>query len=437
MRNGIPFAGSALVLISLLTLLGYWSKKQEKVSEKPRLIISSDIGGTDPDDNQSMIHFLMYSDRFQTEGLISSPSYGAGSKEEILNMIALYEKDLPKLKPHASGFPDPDSLRAVVKQGQGGLAPFVGYQTATEGSDWIVECARREREQPLWILVWGGLEDLAQALHDAPEIQSKIKVYWIGGPNKKWSTNSYAYIAGHFPDLWFIEANAVYRGFFSNTKAVDSLKNENYYGHFINEAGHLGQRFQSYYKGSIKMGDTPSLLYLMNGDPYDPLGDSWGGSFQNIRHSPRSFFHRHTSLNDTVSVFSIVEYRFAGPQLNIPPDSACFTMVVSAGMGEQQWSGYYLGHGQYAIRYAPKKAETLSYTLTSEIPGFPGGEGQLVVTNTWPGEGSADDFPLGENWYTDPSDPALFDKGWQGAKTVLKWRKEVLLDWARRWEWLK
>ena len=43
-----------------------------KPAEKPRILISTDIGGTDPDDNQSMAHFLMYSDEFDTEGLVSS-----------------------------------------------------------------------------------------------------------------------------------------------------------------------------------------------------------------------------------------------------------------------------------------------------------------------------------------------------------------------------
>lgn len=73
-------------------------KAQKSIAEKPRILISTDIGGTDPDDNQSMIHLLMYSDKFNIEGLVSSPSFGNGSKEEILKMIDLYEKDLPKLK---------------------------------------------------------------------------------------------------------------------------------------------------------------------------------------------------------------------------------------------------------------------------------------------------------------------------------------------------
>src|ERR1044071_8072873 len=117
---------------------------QNPVPVKPRILISTDIGGTDPDDNQSIIHLLMYSDKFTIEGLVSSPSFGKGSKEEILRMIDLYQKDLPKLQKHAEGFPSPNALRIISKQRLQGAAPFAGHTTATEGSDWIVKCARKK-----------------------------------------------------------------------------------------------------------------------------------------------------------------------------------------------------------------------------------------------------------------------------------------------------
>jgi hypothetical protein len=164
------------VLTGLFVFVSITLIAQKPVPVKPRILISTDIGGTDPDDNQSMTHFLMYSHMFQTEGLVSSPSYGAGSKNELLRMIDLYEKDLPKLQKHQKGYPSPNELRAVCKQGRFGAAPYIGYATATEGSDWIIHCAKKKSKQPLWVLVWGGLEDLAQALHDAPEIQNHIKV---------------------------------------------------------------------------------------------------------------------------------------------------------------------------------------------------------------------------------------------------------------------
>ncbi len=405
---------------------------QKPVPVKPRILISTDIGGTDPDDNQSITHFLMYSYLFNTEGLVSSPSYGMGNKKELLRMIDLYEKDLPLLQDHQKEYPSPNELRAVCKQGRLGAAPYVGYTTATEGSNWIIKCAKKKTKQPLWILVWGGLEDVAQALHDAPEIQSKIKVYWIGGPNKKWSANSYAYIAANFPELWFIEVNSSYYGFFSDKSVHDSLKNRNYYNRFIRGAGYLGNDYQNYYKGEIKMGDTPSLLYLMDGDPNDPFKESWGGSFEKSDHSPRIVYNRNTTLADTVTVYSVIEFHFKGPVID-PTNSACFTMTVKAQIGEQKWPGFYLGNGDYAIKYCPKQTETLTYKITSPISGFPEQSGQLVVDNVWPGKPRSTDYKLGANWYTDKSNPELFDGKWQGGKTVLKWRNEALLDWAKLW----
>jgi len=423
-------------LIYLLSITSNVLMAQKPVPVKPRILISTDIGGTDPDDNQSMTHFLMYSYMFKIEGLISSPSYGHGTKQNILDMIDLYEKDLPKLKQHVKDYPSPGVLREVCKQGKHGAAPFIGYTMATEGSNWIIKCAKKKSKQPLWILVWGGLDDLAQALHDAPEIQRNIKVYWIGGPNKKWSANSYAYIAANFPNLWIIESNGSYNGFFSDTGVPDSLKDGNYYDRYIRGAGYLGKDYKKYYKGVIKMGDTPSLLYMMDGDPNDPLKESWGGSFEKFDHSSRVLFNRNTTLADTVTVYSVVEFHFKGPMINIPSDSIAFTMTVQAQIGEQKWDGFYIGNGDYAIKYCPKQTETLTYKITSPVLGFSEQGGQFVVDNIWPGKPRSTDYKLGSNWYTDRGDPDLFDGRQQGGKTVLKWRSDVLLDWAKRWTWL-
>lgn len=425
-----------ICLTSFLLVFAALLMAQRPVPVKPRILISTDIGGTDPDDNQSMTHFLMYSHLFNTEGLVSSPSYGMGNKSELLRMIDLYEKDLPLLKKNQKGYPSPASLRAVCKQGRLGAAPFAGYTTATEGSDWIIKCAKKKSRQPLWVLVWGGLDDLAQALHDAPEIQSKIKVYWIGGPNKKWSANSYAYIVENYPGLWFIECNSSYNGFFSDNSMPDSVKEKNYYDRVIKNAGYLGKDFKSYYKGNVKMGDTPSLLYLMDGDPDNPYKESWGSSFEKFEYSPRIIISRNTTIADTVTVCSVLEFHFKGPVINIPADSSCFTMTVRAKIGEQKWAGFYLGNGDYAVRYCPKQAETITYKITSPISGFAEQSGQLVVNNSWPGEKGMTDYKLGANWFTDRSDSQFFDGVLQGAKTVSKWRNDVLQDWAKRWAWL-
>lgn len=420
-----------LFLSSLLGLL-FFCACQDKEPQKHRILISTDIGGTDPDDNQSMAHFLMYSDLFKTEGLISSPSYGSGHKSEILRMIDLYEKDLPKLKKHSDDFPSPEYLRSISKQGRIGAAPYCGYSTATEGSDWIIRCARKKSEQPLWVLVWGGLDDVAQALHDAPDIQDKIRIYWIGGPNKKWSTNSYAYIVENFPDLWFIENNSSYRGFIANYKQMDEF-NGKYYDTYIRGGGKLGEDFINYLNGNTKMGDTPSLLYMMNGDPNDPTKESWGGSFVKISRSPQILFDRPTTAQDTAQIYSIMEFRVKGPELNIPPDSICMIMTIN----KQTWGGFYLGEGIYAVRHTTYALGTMPYTIVSDIPGFPEQKGEITVVNVWPGKNRETDFKLGGNWYTDKSDEEVFDNNHHGFKTVSKWRIDAMKDWAERWSWLK
>jgi hypothetical protein len=410
---------------------------QQPVPLKPRILISTDIGGTDPDDNQSIAHFLMYSHLFTTEGLVSSPSYGMGSKSELLRMIDLYEKDLPHLQKHQKGYPSPVSLREVCKQGRQGAAPYAGYTTASEGSDWIIKCARKKSRQPLWVLVWGGLDDLAQALHNAPEIEHKIKVYWIGGPNKKWSANSYAYIAGHFPKLWFIEVNSSYYGFFSNSNTLDSVKITGYYNKYIQGAGNLGNDFKNYYNGEVKMGDTPSLLYLMDGNPNNPMRESWGGSFEHLVQNPRVLFNSVTKITDTVAFCTLVEFKLKGPEINIPADSVCFWMETPYKNTVQKWAGYYLGNGEYGLKFVPKQAETIHYKFISDIAGFAAQDGYLVVTNLWPGKKNTSDYKTGANWYTDKTDSQLYDGKIQGGKTISKWRSDVLLDWAKRWKWLK
>lgn len=402
--------------------------------EKCRVLISTDIGGTDPDDNQSIVHLMMYSDLFDIEGLVSSPSFGNGSKEEILRMIDMYEADFGKLSAANKSLMTPDELRGLCRQGRRGLAPYVGYDVATEGSDWIVECGRRDDPRPLYVLVWGTLEDVAQALHDAPDIAPKLRVYWIGGPNKKWGVNSYAYVAENFPNLWMIENNASYRGFISSKKKADEF-NAGYYEKYIKGAGLMGSDFINYYDGLVKMGDTPSLLYMMDGDPADPCGESWGGEFERMTVSPRVCFESTTTVEDTVPVYSVVEFRFRGP---VKDESEVGKTWFTFRIDRQDWAGVYLGDGVYGVRYSPKAPAVLTYETTSaEVRELDGLTGTLVVSGLWGDASGVDGYKLGDRWFTDKRDAELFDGVWQGSLTVGKWRKDVLTDWAKRWSWLK
>jgi hypothetical protein len=65
---------------------------QSTREQRPRVIVSTDIGGTDPDDFQCIVHFLVDADMFDVEGLIASP-YGAGRREHVLEIIDRYAAD--------------------------------------------------------------------------------------------------------------------------------------------------------------------------------------------------------------------------------------------------------------------------------------------------------------------------------------------------------
>jgi hypothetical protein len=273
----------------IVLLLIFHVKSRDPVPQKPRIIVSTDIGGTDCDDYQSVLHLLMYSDLFDIEGIITNPIIGKSTKDELLRMINYYEEDYPYLKKHYPNIMQPKNLRKITKEGRIGLAPYKGYGEPTEGSKWIIRKAREKTdERPLWILVWGTLEDVAQALHDAPDIESNIRVYCIGGPNKKWGVNSYSYIAEHFPNLWIIECNSSQYGFITYKEWVKEEYGGDYYGfgyynNVIKGAGKMADDFLNHCEGNLKMGDTPSLLYMMDGDPEDPTKESWGGSFIKIK----------------------------------------------------------------------------------------------------------------------------------------------------------
>ena len=246
--------------------------------ERYRVIISSDIGGGDEDDIQSMIHYLLYSDLFDTEGIISSPP-GKGRKADILKVIDAYEKDYPNLSTWSARYPTPDYLRSISKQGAIDPAPAAGFSNPTEGSQWIIHCAKEKDQRPLYVLVWGAIADVAQAIHDEPSIKEKIRVHFIASWNQRQDPNSFNYIDKNHPDLWLVHSNNTFRGWYVGGEQAGELGNKSFVDTHVKSGGALGAYFAALKGGSIKMGDTPSYAFLLRGSPDDPTKDSWGGRF--------------------------------------------------------------------------------------------------------------------------------------------------------------
>jgi hypothetical protein len=278
----------------LIFLLAIWivTSLPLLAQDKIPVIIYTDIGGDDPDDHQSLIHFLLYSDRFETLGLISSPP-GKGRVNNIEEVLAAYEADYPNLLSSGLKYPEPASLRRVVRQGE--ISPQTSEVPglASSGAKFIAKQVL-EYGKPVYVLVWGSMTDLAQAVHHFPEIKPLLRVYSIGSWNTEQDPKSRDYLWPHHPDFWWIENNTTFRGMYMGGNHEDPWGNVSFVESFVKDHGTMGKLFHQK-KSDIKMGDTPSVLYLLNGNPDDPEGESWGGSFAKDRSRPNYWTDRQES----------------------------------------------------------------------------------------------------------------------------------------------
>lgn len=412
-------------LIFMFIFFNLYIQVRAEVSNLPsfsRIIVSTDIGGTDFDDYQSMVHLLVYADTFDIEGIISSP-FGEGGKEHILEAIDAYEADYPVLSKYSTRYPTADSLRKIVKQGAINISGPFGYTEPTEGSEWIIECARRNDPRPLNILIWGGIEDLAQALHDAPDILPKLRVFFIGGPNKKWCVNAYQYIAEYHPELWIIESNATYRGWFVGGNQTGDRSNSEFVRTYIKDFGALGKYFYS--KGpELKMGDTPSLIYFLRETPDDPTRSGWGGQYVRAWKRPHKVFNRLTTENDSIEEFGVLE-------LLLPVRSGSISNPYATLKIENQSLKALVQNDTVRFLFSPKKASDWEYIIESNIPTLNNVSGKLISYLT-PESNKQYPDPSYPNWWTDDPSEEYIENGHIGIKTVNRWREEFLNDFAKR-----
>ncbi len=242
-----------------------------------RLIVTTDLGGSDPDDIQSMIHLLVCSDRIDIEGLISSEAWvdDPDKTEKLRQTVENFVEVLPTLRIHSSGYPSAEYLRSIVVQGQD--KPHmdgVGKDKDSPGSEMIVNAIMKDDERPLWVAAWGGINTVAQALYKLKntadegkfkEYISKLRIYDILGQD-----DAGAYIAKNYPELIYIRNKEVYGWAPTDQWTKENIQNR------IPLGTHYPNRIWA------TEGDSPSFLYVYsNGlnDPEHPEYGGWGGRF--------------------------------------------------------------------------------------------------------------------------------------------------------------
>ncbi|RPH90663.1 MAG: DUF1593 domain-containing protein, partial [Calditrichaeota bacterium] len=106
--------------------------------EKPRVVVLTDISN-EPDDEESLVRFLVYANEYDVEGLIATTSIWLRDSTRldlIQHHIGAYSKVRHNLLEHAPGFPTEEDLMRVAKTGQTGLGMAdVGFGKSTAGSN--------------------------------------------------------------------------------------------------------------------------------------------------------------------------------------------------------------------------------------------------------------------------------------------------------------
>lgn len=246
--------------------------------DKQRLIVTTDLGGTDPDDTQSMIHLLVCSNAIDIEGLVSSQVWSdmPDKVDRIREVVGQFEKVLPRLKKHAEGYPEPGYLRSVIRQGQktSNMAG-VGNGKASPGSELIIEAVdKKDDPRPVWIAAWGGMNTVAQALWTVTHTRSpkdierfvrKIRIYDVLGQD-----DAGAWIAQNYPGILYLRNKAVYGWAPSDEWLRDNIQSHKPLGDYYPDRKWATE------------GDSPSFLYVYaNGlnVPEEITFGGWGGRF--------------------------------------------------------------------------------------------------------------------------------------------------------------
>lgn len=312
--KAISWLAALLLLPTLLHAQSPATSSSPADSLKPRIVVLTDISPNDvePDDMESMIRLLVHADLFEIEGLVATTGWSnSGGNADWMRLIHdaidAYEEDLPNLRKRSGQeghkadetrqwigyWPSPDYLRSRTMLGsQVRGMEHIGAGNDSPGSDFIIEMADQADDRPVWILVWGGANTLAQSIWRIRENQTdaqlqnfldEIRTYTITDQDRSYrdgtpyDVSSHQWMRREFKkDLFFIWDECAWT--FQNGTGRD---NWDEYATHVQGHGTLGSMYPKYEYGVE--GDTPSFLYVLpNGlnRPEHPGWGNWGGYFE-------------------------------------------------------------------------------------------------------------------------------------------------------------
>ena len=121
---------------------------------RPRVIIETDAGG-DPDDEQSLVRFLVYTNEFDVEGIIANRPVARDGENQnpirdglgiVRAQVNAYGRCYANLVQHDPRFPKPEQLLART---------VAGYDDTEGGVNLILRAVDGVDPRPVWFCNWG------------------------------------------------------------------------------------------------------------------------------------------------------------------------------------------------------------------------------------------------------------------------------------------
>jgi hypothetical protein len=271
-------------------------------------VVLTDISNK-PDDEESLVRFLVYANEYDVEGLVATTStwLPSGTREDLIRaQLDAYEKVRPSLSLHAQGYPTADALLGVTATGQTayGLAG-VGSGKSTAGSKLIVSAVDKSDARPLWIAGWGGMSTLAQALTDVRSARAEAEVDAFVAKLRVYATSDQddagPWLRSQFPQLFYVVSPSDQTDADYHLATWTGISGDEHYGNgpgyeldLVSNAwlqtnvrtghGALGQLYPVW--KYIMEGDTPTFLGLIdNGlaSSTSPAYGGWGGRYALVK----------------------------------------------------------------------------------------------------------------------------------------------------------
>jgi len=259
----------------------------EPAMERLRVVIETDAGG-DPDDEQSLVRFLLFANEWDVEGIIANRARvrdGENWNPErtgpgiVRQMLAAYGECHPNLAAHDPRYPSRARLESVTVAGHDGTQEAVNH---------LIRVVDAPDPRPVWYGDWGtdhgaATNNLRRALDQVlrergSEGYARFKSRLRLASADAFGPHTFD-IAPPFP-LWVdtfrpeLEGRRWYHRFSALTSRAGGfdLEREVRTGH-----GPLGALYPTNTTHWAKEGDSMSFLYLVPNGLTAPLHPEWGG----------------------------------------------------------------------------------------------------------------------------------------------------------------